>query len=118
MIRKNNENYENLVALVTDWIIREGTTKTFSGNYSVYGSEIADYLVSLGLSFRAAFDWLERHKKNLKDSIDAREEIIGDTWYIHNEHATEHMSIEDKLKLKDVIGYDMIFGLAYCPNAS
>lgn len=94
-----------IITYLVDFMIENGTQETSSGNWNFYFDELADKLYEeFGMSIEEAFEWLSENYRAIADEIDSRREVISETWFNYDED--------------DIVeGFDINFGLAYCPNA-
>jgi len=85
------------IKIIADYLVTTGTQKSLSGNYIMFHTDIVKQFPGISLQ------WIQEHHREIRDEIDSREETISETW--------------DTLERGEVTGWDMMFGLAYCPNA-
>ena len=79
------------LVFITEWLVKVGTTKTTSGSWYVSFDEVAS-------KFGLDVEYIKENAKAIAAWLDKKhEEIISETWL-------------------DDGGFDMNFGLAYCPN--
>lgn len=89
---------ETQLEQIVDYIIKQGTENTTTGNWHVEYKELSD-----SFDF-ATHDFLRRNHERICYELDGREEILSETW-------TDY----DGTGQPD--GFDCNFALAYCPYA-
>lgn len=88
---------KKMIQDIADLLINVGTRKTTSGNYHVDFKDIAS---AMEIDKQEIID----AREDIMTEIDSREEIISETWLDFDENGVPD-------------GFDMMFGLDYCPNA-
>ena len=86
-----------MVNEVVDMLIEVGTNHSWSGNYHISFKE-ASRLSGI------EHDWIVAHADDIMDELSIREETIEEQWFDYDEDGNKE-------------GFDMLFGLAYCPYA-
>lgn len=84
-------NKNEKISMIVDYLISEGTSDTTTGNYIISYLEISEIL---GIPY----NWIKEHRKEIIDILDARDEILSETWGEKDDE------------------FDMDFCLGYCPN--
>ena len=65
---------ETQIGQIVDYIIKQGTENTTTGNWHVEYDELSD-----AFDF-ATSDYLRQHHEDICDEIDGRKEILSETW--------------------------------------
>ena len=85
-----------MVAVVVQTIVEIGTQNTTNGNWHVSYDEVEDVCCF------ATKEWLSEHHCEILDELDARAEILSDTWTDFDDEGNAD-------------GFDCNFAGAYCP---
>ena len=92
---------------VASYIVEYARNRSHSGNYIVFDTEIATFLVDrYCIKFNRAIDWINDNREALKKAIDSQEAIIGETY--------DECDFDES---GTPIGFDIIMGTWYCPLA-
>lgn len=81
---------------IAEFLVREGTNRTHVGNYIMTYKDVLAQFPNISLR------WIKKNHRNIRNEIDSRVEVISETW--------------DELDGREIIGWDMMFGLSHCPN--
>lgn len=58
---------------IVDWLVKEGTENTDNGSWIIYFNEVIE-------KFDITLDWLRDNLGKIITILDAREEILSETW--------------------------------------
>ena len=95
----------NMITHIVDFMVETGTQQTSSGNWNFYFDELAGemsrHFSDIGVD--EALIWLQENYLDVIDYLDERKESLSETWLNYDDEG-------------NVEGFDINFGLAYCPN--
>lgn len=88
-----------LLNQIVDSMIYIGTNHSLSGNYHISFNELAEMWDD-----KVDYDWVVAHSDDILYELHMREETLEEQFFDYDKDGNKK-------------GFDMLFGLAYCPNA-